>query len=220
MSRPEDFTFEQKTEIILNSFKNYQLLCPVYGIIKCPSCYCKMALGFELKRDGGDYYGTQNYQYLHKILGYRLVPNCFDNISRIHLDHLTPIYQGGTATIDNGIMICENCNTIFREFLSKEDKLLLINNDDWELMDSSELEYKSINSKFIVLKNNKIIFKDKDIISSILFRRNINKKELETTPMYDYKDRLPLAFFYVEDMDIYFQLLFDEYFLEYLEFFE
>lgn len=182
MSRQEDFTFEQKEEIILRTFYLYHLLCPEYGIIKCPSCYCKMALGFENKKNGDPYTSQQSYQKIHLKMGYNLVPNFYENISRIHIDHLVPCFEGGKATFDNGIMICENCNLIFREFLSKEDKLFLLNNDSG-LMDCDDTLYQSNHSNFKVIENGVMTFNGKDIIRSILFKRNINKDELDVIPM-------------------------------------
>ncbi len=182
--RPEDFTFEQKEQIIFQTFNKYQLICPIYGIIKCPSCYCKMALGFEFRKDGKPYYSLENYQQIHLKLGFRLIPNNYQDISRIHIDHLTPCYYGGLASLDNGLMICESCNLIFREFLTKEDKLFLLNTDAG-LMDCIDVEYYSKKGQFIVVQNDKVIFKDKDIIRSILYQREKNKNDLEITPMYD-----------------------------------
>ena len=184
MAREEDFTFEQKEEIIIRNFHKYDLLCPTYGIIKCPSCYCKMALGFDAKKDGTIYYGNQNYQKIHIKLGYRLVPNFYTDISRIHIDHLHPIYQGGIASFENGIMICENCNLVFSKNLSVDDKLHLLNND-LGLMECDNMEYDAVNSKFIIRQNGKIVKNTRDIIMSILCRREQNKCLLEILPMYD-----------------------------------
>lgn len=185
-TRPEDFTFEQKEYIVKSTFHNYQLLCSIYGIIKCPSCYSKMALGFQFKKDGNPYNSIENYQQLHLRLGFRLVPNEYNNIARVEIDHLTPCYKGGTASIDNGVMICENCNRIFREFLSKEEKLLLLNYDT-EFMQCDGMELASNNSHFKIIQDGKIIYNDKDIVASILHRRSLNKQDLDIIPMYDYK---------------------------------
>ena len=184
MSRQEDFTFEQKYRIIKNTFYKYQLLCPLYGIIKCPSCYCKMALGFECKKNGDLYFGSQSYQTIHIELGFRPVPISYESISRIHIDHIIPCYQGGIASDENGVMICEGCNLIFREFLTRDDKLFLLNSDI-SMMDCDNIEYHSNNSHFKMVDNGRLIFSGKDIIRSILVKRDLNKNELDVIPMYD-----------------------------------
>lgn len=188
MSR-DDFTFEQKSAIIVNNFSKYELLNSYYGIIKCPSCWCKMALGHELKKNGEPYIGTQNYLEIHKKMGFRPIPSLYNTIQRIEIDHLDPCFIGGQADIDNGIMICENCNKVFREFLSRDDKILLLNSNG-ELMDIDFIEYESQNSKLKITHNESVIFEGKDIISSILHRRMQNKLELEVDLMNFYKPKL------------------------------
>jgi len=117
-------------------------------------------------------------------LGFRPVPNSYDNISRIHIDHLIPCYQGGMASEENGVMICESCNLIFREFLTKDDKLFLLNSD-MSMMDCDNVEYFSNNSHFKMIENGRLIFSGKDIIRSILVKRDLNELDLEVIPMYD-----------------------------------
>lgn len=194
-NRPEDFTFEQKEEIIFKTFYKYHLLCPIYGIIKCPSCYCKMALGFEFKKDGSSYYGWQNYQNIHLKMGFKLIPNHYVNISRVHIDHLLPIYQGGTATFENGVMICESCNLIFNKDLTYEEKMFLLNTDR-DLMDCDDTVFNSDKSRMKIIQNGKTIFNGKDIFNSILCRRKENNELLEIIPMHDY-NKLYIVLLYI-----------------------
>jgi len=180
----QDFTYEQKREIILRKIGLYYLICPIYGIFKCPSCWCKMAIGHECKKDGENYKSRDNYLSIHKELGYKPIPREYTNISRVEIDHLDCCFYGGQATFENGVMICENCNKIFREFLNREDKLFLLNGDV-ELMDCDNISYRFNNSTVEIIQNGKKIFQGKDIINSILQRRKSNKLEIEITPMYD-----------------------------------
>ena len=142
-----------------------------------------MALGFEYKKDGLPYYGYQNYQKIHHQLGFKCVPNFYTNISRIHIDHINPIYLGGTASFDNGILICETCNLVFNKELTYEDKIIILNSDT-ELMDCDNIEYQAVNSNIKIIQNGRV-FKEKDIVKGILIRRMENKKLLDIIPMYD-----------------------------------
>ena len=180
----QDYTFDQKREIIFRKINLYTILCPIYGVLKCPSCWGKMSLGHEFKKNGEKYSGYGNYLSIHIELGYKPVPDYYQNIQRIEIDHLDCCFNGGQATFENGVMICESCNKIFREFLTKEEKLYLLNNDH-ELMDCDNVDYRVNNGNVQIIQDGKKIFNGRDIISSMLYRREQNRKEWDVVPMYD-----------------------------------
>ena len=164
----DNFNFSQKLSIITKRLPTLKLVNSHYGIFECPLCYKPMALGFETKEDGNPYEGNNNYQKIHKDLGFRIIPSWLKDISRIEIDHINCCLMGGRAHMNNGWLICKDCNRTCSGKLSEKDKENLYNGIEHMEEDG---EYKIEGNKVNLYFNGKLVRSIKDPMFVISKRR-------------------------------------------------
>ena len=165
----DNFNFSQKLSIITKNLPKLKLVNQHYGIFECPLCYKPMALGFETKEDGSPYEGNNNYQQIHKDLGFRVIPKWYHQVLRIEIDHIHCCFLGGKAQLNNGWLICKECNRTCRDELTMKDKENILNG----------VSFMEEDGEYIVNGNEVCLFNDGKLIKRIKDPRFVITKKRE-----------------------------------------